>query len=76
MTAQATAKHKATKVEPGKYEYRGIRIWRNDEEKGHWGHWSTSARVAFATGYMARIRAATMKGLLENIDRCLDAKGE
>lgn len=55
---------------PGVYEYRGVRIARDDAERGYWGHWYTVLPFNGST----RERAATRQNLARKIDAHLDKK--
>jgi hypothetical protein len=66
--------HKFTKVDdirPGEYIYRGVRIARDDRERGYWGHWYT---VLPLDEIGNRERAATRRALAHKIDAHLDAQ--
>ena len=56
----------------GEYLYRGIRIERDDAQRGYWGHWVTSYAMKQANGKHIKERAETRKVLLSKIDALLD----
>ncbi len=64
--------HKATKIEAGRYEYRGIKIRRDYSiPAGYWGAWTNGLRYngpSFNTG--------SLKNIKEDIDKHLDNGGK
>lgn len=80
MPASIATKHKIAKhvqsdgtVSDDKYVYRGIRIERNDFQRGYSSHWRAKTGTLIA-GNVERFEHKTRAGLMAQLDAHFDAK--
>lgn len=66
-------KHPVTKTGiAGWYMYRGVRIERDDRERGYWGHWRAAVGSTMQ-GTRAKLSTDTRAKLLAQIDEWMES---